>query len=74
MLILSRKKDEDIIIGEGDNKVVVRVVKIIGDKVRLGFIADNKVTITRAEIAPEVKETKNGLERQASRGPFYPFH
>jgi carbon storage regulator len=71
MLVLSRKRDEDIVIGEGDKKVVIRVVEIRGDKVRLGFIADDGVTIMRAEIIPPQQEKTNGLERSASRGPFY---
>jgi carbon storage regulator len=73
MLVLSRKKDEDIIIGEGGKKVIVRVVEIKGDKVRLGFIADDGVTIMRSEIVSTKQEPKDGLERSASRGPFYTF-
>ena len=71
MLVLSRKRDEDIVIGEGDKKVVIRVVEIRGDKVRLGFIAGDGVTIMRSEIIPPQQERKDGLERSASRGPFY---
>jgi carbon storage regulator len=73
MLILSRKRNEDIVIGEGDKKVVVRVVEIRGDKVRLGFIAEDGVTIMRAEIIPPQQEKTNGLERPAPGGPFYSF-
>lgn len=74
MLVLSRKKDEDIIIGEGGKKVIVRVVEIKGDKVRLGFIAEDGVTIMRSEIVSTKKqEPKDGLERSTSRGPFYTF-
>jgi carbon storage regulator len=71
MLVLSRKRDEDIVIGEGATKVVIRVVEIRGDKVRLGFIAEDGVTIMRAEIIPPQQEKTNGLERSASRGPLY---
>ena len=73
MLVLSRKKNEDIIIGEGVNSVIVRVVEIVGDKVRIGFIAADHVTIMPTEIIAKKPETKNGLERSASGGPFYPF-
>jgi len=73
MLVLSRKKDEDIIIGEGEKQVVIRVVAINGDKVRLGFIAPNNVSIMRAEITAKKPEKQNGLERSPSRRPFYPF-
>ena len=35
MLILCRKKDEKIVIGEGQNAIVVTVVEVIGNKVRI---------------------------------------
>ena len=47
MLILSRKVDEDILIG---GLVTVRVVEIRGDKVRLGIDAPPQVPVYREEI------------------------
>lgn len=47
MLVLSRKKDEVIMIGES---IVVTVVDIRGNKVRLGFNAPQGVGIWRNEI------------------------
>lgn len=73
MLVLSRKKNEDIIIGEGAQKVVVKVVDIIGDRVKLGFLAPDGLRIMRTEIVHAKQEKKNGVERPASRGPFYTF-
>lgn len=73
MLVLSRKRNEDIIVGEGDKKVIVRVLEIIGDRVRLGFVADQSVEILRAEVEPKNQEKTNGLERPAPGGPFYSF-
>ena len=73
MLVLSRKKNEDIVIGEGAGKVVIRVVEIVGDKVRLGFIAPDGVRIMRTEIIGTKPEKQDGLERSPSRGPFYTF-
>ena len=74
MLVLSRKRNEDVLIGEGDAQVLVRVVEIIGDRVKLGFIAPDGITIMRTEITDKQKEQpKNGLERSPSRRPFYPF-
>jgi len=49
MLVLSRKKGEDIVIGDA----VVRVVEIRGDRVRLGIDADRDVPIRRGELEPE---------------------
>lgn len=48
MLILSRKKAERILIGNG---IVISVVEIRGDRVKLGFDAPREVRIDREEIA-----------------------
>jgi len=47
MLILSRKKNERIVIGEG---VEVTVIEIRGDKVRLGVTAPKEIPVHRREI------------------------
>lgn len=47
MLVLSRKKNESIII---DGNIVITVVEIRGDKVRLGINAPKEVPIHRSEI------------------------
>lgn len=47
MLVLSRKKNERILIGEN---VEVTVVEVRGDKVRLGFDAPREVEIVRPEV------------------------
>lgn len=47
ILVLSRKKDEKIII---NGNIVITVVEIRGDKARLGFEADKSVTIDRMEV------------------------
>jgi len=47
MLVLSRKKNESIVI---DDRVVITVVEIRGDKVRLGIEAPRDVAIHRQEI------------------------
>mgnify|MGYP003346622047 CR=1 FL=1 len=69
MLVLSRKKDEDILVTTVDGHVVtIRVVEIVGDNVRLGFVAAEQVTIMRSELLTP-REVKNGLERPANGGP-----
>jgi carbon storage regulator CsrA len=71
VLVLSRKKDEDIIVQTPEGRVVtIRVVAIIGDKVKLGFVADNCVAIVRGELINS-KEAKDGLERPAAGGPLH---
>ena len=47
MLVLSRKKNESIVINEN---IVITVVEIRGDKVRLGIQAPREVPIHRSEI------------------------
>jgi carbon storage regulator len=47
MLVLSRKKDESIIIND---HIRVTIVEIRGDKVRLGIDAPKDVTVHRREV------------------------
>jgi carbon storage regulator len=47
MLVLSRHRDESIIIGDD---VVVTIVDIRGDKVRLGIEAPQDVPVHRQEV------------------------
>lgn len=53
MLVLKRKVDERIIIGD-DIEIVV--VAVEGESVRLGIKAPKGVSIYRAEIYEEIKE------------------
>lgn len=52
MLVLSRKADQKIRIGDD---VVLTIVEIRGDKVRLGFDAPDDVFIDREEVAEKIK-------------------
>lgn len=47
MLVLSRQRDESIIIGDN---VQVTIVDIRGDKVRLGIVAPAAVSVHRKEV------------------------
>lgn len=47
MLVLSRKKDEKIIIGD---QIKIMVIEIRGDKVRLGIDAPKEVRVHRQEV------------------------
>ncbi len=47
MLVLSRKKNESIII---NNEITIVVVEIRGDKVRLGVEAPREVPVHRREV------------------------
>lgn len=53
MLVLSRKLNESIIIGDD---VVVTVVEIRGDKIRLGIEAPRDVSVHRREVYEAIHE------------------
>ena len=52
MLVLSRKHNEQIVIGEN---IVITVIRVQGDKVRLGIEAPGDVNIRRSELPPDTK-------------------
>jgi carbon storage regulator len=47
MLVLSRQRDESIVIGDN---VVVTIVDVRGDRVRLGIEAPREVSVHRREV------------------------
>ena len=49
MLVLSRRVDERIIIG---GNIVVTVVRICGNRVKLGVTAPLEINVRRSELAP----------------------
>jgi len=55
MLVLSRKKDESIIIND---HIRVTVVEIRGDKVRLGIEAPKDITVHRREVYEAIQNQK----------------
>lgn len=59
MLVLSRREGESVCVGGG---VVVTVVRICGNKVRIGVAAEN-ASILRAELR-EKDEAKNAAAPQ----------
>lgn len=50
MLVLTRKQQQQIQIGEG---VTITILKVKGNTVRIGIEAPNDVKIVRAELEPE---------------------
>ena len=47
MLVLSRQRDESIMIGDN---VQITIVDIRGDKVRLGIVAPSEIPVHRKEV------------------------
>jgi carbon storage regulator len=70
MLVLSRKKNESIVI---NNDITIVVVEIRGDKVRLGVEAPKEVPVHRREVYEAIKRNElasngdpGGVAREAS--------
>lgn len=64
MLVLSRHRDESIIIGDD---IVVTVVDIRGDKVRLGIQAPTQIPVHRQEIYEAIQREKSRNEGSADK-------
>lgn len=62
MLVLSRKKNESIVI---NNDIVITVVELRGDKVRLGVEAPQNVPVHRQEVFDAIMRNNQSL----SNGP-----
>lgn len=60
MLVLSRKRDEKIVIGDN---IVITIVDVRGDKVRLGIEAPTEIPVHRQEVL-------EALRRQAAGQPL----
>jgi carbon storage regulator len=68
MLVLSRKKNESIVI---DENVVITIIEVRGDKVRLGIQAPRDVAVHRQEVleailAEKVKLSNDSTEDQSA--------
>ena len=67
MLVLSRKKDEKIVIGDS---ITLMVIEIRGDKVRLGIDAPRDVTVHRQEVYEAIqRERELKAESSAEAAP-----
>lgn len=55
MLVLSRQKDESIVIGDD---VEITIVDVRGDKVRLGITAPKHIPVHRREIYDAIQREK----------------
>ncbi len=67
MLVLTRKKEEAIRIGED---IVVKIVSTDKNSVRLGIEAPSDVTILREELVEAVSEENRKAARTADEKPL----
>ncbi|MBW8040170.1 MAG: carbon storage regulator CsrA [Planctomycetes bacterium] len=61
MLVLSRQKDESIMIGDD---VEITIVDVRGDKVRLGITAPKEIPVHRMEVYEAIQREKKEKEAQ----------
>jgi len=66
MLVLSRQKDESIMIGD---EVEITIVDVRGDKVRLGITAPKCIAVHRREIYDAIQREKKAKEGAAPGQP-----
>jgi len=64
MLVLSRQKDESIMIGD---EVEITIVDVRGDKVRLGITAPKKISVHRREVYESIQREKKEEQQQAQQ-------
>jgi carbon storage regulator len=53
MLVLSRKKNESIVINDD---ITIVIVEILGDKVRLGIEAPKEISVHRREVWEAIRK------------------
>jgi len=63
MLVLSRQKDESIVIGDD---VEVTIVDVRGNKVRLGITAPKNISVHRREVYEAIQREK-GQKKEAQK-------
>lgn len=62
MLVLSRQRDESIMIGDN---IVVTIVDVRGDKVRLGIEAPTEIPVHRQEVYEAIqRENRSASQLQ----------
>lgn len=66
MLVLSRQKDESIVIGDD---VEITIVDVRGDKVRLGITAPKNIPVHRREVYDAIQREKATKEQTSQESP-----
>jgi carbon storage regulator len=70
MLILSRKVDEKVIIGDD---IKISIIEIRGDQVRIGIDAPKKVKVFRQEVYDAIKAENKAASNSATVIPNVSF-
>ena len=61
MLVLSRQKDESIMVGDN---VEITIVDVRGDKVRLGITAPKEIAVHRKEVYEAIQREKREAQKK----------
>jgi len=64
MLVLTRKRDESLVINDN---IVVTVLAIEGDKVKIGITAPREITVLRHELWQAMNEQRQIAEQLAGK-------
>ena len=62
MLVLTRKSNQSIMIGDD---IEVTVLSIMGEKVRIGIQAPRDIPVFRTEVYLEIQEEQGGIREGA---------
>ncbi|WP_431807128.1 carbon storage regulator CsrA [Lysinibacillus sphaericus] len=64
MLVLSRKKDESIMIGD---QIEIKILAVEGDQIKLGIVAPKTVKVHRSEVFEAIQaQNKEALSSSAN--------
>ena len=63
-MVLSRGRDEEIVIGEGADQIVIKIVDVRGEKVRLGIDAPRQIRVDRREVRDQIERERAAGTRQ----------
>ena len=69
MLVLTRRKNQSIVIGDD---IVVTVLEVKGDQIRLGITAPRDVQVYREELLTALKEANTSAVLTEGAAPMAP--
>ncbi len=59
MLVITRRENEEVVIGDPSNPIgIVRIASIKGDRVRLAFDFPRNIDVHRREVANQIVEDR----------------
>lgn len=68
MLVLARRPQERIVIGE-NAEIVITLIEVRGESVRIGVTADPSIKVVRGELYDVVKQSKGRFQKPPDGSP-----